>query len=90
MPRREWSQPFNEVREEILGALTRSETRSSDELVAITGLPFEDVISALRLLRKSGELEFEPVWAEEGLMSAARDIRLAGSSERGSDQLSRG
>ena len=52
MPRREWSRPFGEVKEAIMGAVRARGSLSSDELVAETGLPFEDVISALRLLRR--------------------------------------
>ncbi len=81
MPRREWSRPFGEVKEAIVGALRARRSLSSDELVAESGLPFEDVISALRLLRHGGEVEFEPVWAAEGEMSAARDVRLSASGQ---------
>lgn len=80
MPRREWSRPFEEVRAAIVGCLAYGAHRSSDEIVAQTGLPFEDVISALRLLRKGGQVEFEPVWAAEGEMSAAHDVRLTPGS----------
>ena len=79
MPRREWSRPFGEVKAAIMEQLQAGSGRTSDELVAATGLPFEDVISALRLLRHGGEVAFEPVWAGEGEMSGAREIRLAGA-----------
>ncbi len=76
MPRREWSRPFPEVKAQILRVLQTDTAHSSDTLVQATGLPFEDVISALRMLRHSGELDFEPEWAGEGVMSAAHNVRL--------------
>ena len=76
MPRREWTKPYNEIKQGILDLLSDGKTRTSDDLVAETGLPFEDVISALRMMRHAGEIEFEPEWAGEGRMSAALDIRL--------------
>ncbi|WP_029215589.1 hypothetical protein [Kallotenue papyrolyticum] len=76
MPRREWSRPFAEIRAAIVAALRDGAPRSSDELVAATGLPFEDVISALRMLRHQGVLDFEPVWEREDVMRGARNIRL--------------
>ena len=79
MPRREWSRPFGEVKEAIMGAVRARGSLSSDELVAETGLPFEDVISALRLLRRGGEIEFDPVWAGPDEMSGAQHVRLASS-----------
>jgi predicted transcriptional regulator len=76
MPRREWSRPFPEIRSEILAALSDRAPHSSDELVRSTGLPFEDVISALRMLRHSGDLDFDPEWEREGVMRSAHNIRL--------------
>ena len=83
MPRREWTRPFNEIRQTIVERLRDGAAQSSDDLVAQTGLPFEDVISALRLMRHAGEVEFEPEWAGEGRMSAARAIRLTGPKDGG-------
>jgi hypothetical protein len=82
MPRREWSRPFGEVKESIIGSLRRRTAATSDELVAETGLPFEDVISALRMLRHGGEVEFEPVWAGPNEMSGAENIRLSATAEK--------
>ena len=76
MPRREWSRPFPEIKAQIYSVLQGGTAQSSDTLVQATGLPFEDVISALRMLRHSGEVDFEPEWASEGEMSAAHNIRL--------------
>lgn len=77
MPRREWSKPFPEIKAQLLDALSDGQSHTSDDLVAATGLPFEDVISALRMLRHSGDLDFEPEWESEGVMRAAREVRLA-------------
>ena len=82
MPRREWSRPFGEVKEAIVGALRAHPSLSSDDLVAATGLPFEDVISALRLLRRGGEVEFDPVWAAPDEMSGARNVRLSAAAQK--------
>ena len=79
MPRREWSRPFGDIKYAILELLNDGAPLTSDDLAARTGLPFEDVIAALRLLRHSGEIEFEPVWASPDEMSGARQIRLAGA-----------
>lgn len=80
MPRREWSRPFAEIRAAMVEALRDGQPRSSDELVAATGLPFEDVISALRMLRHQGVLDFEPIWEGEDVMRGARNIRLRTAS----------
>ncbi len=77
MPRREWTKPFNEIKQTILDLLRDGRARTGEELVAETGLSFEDVISALRLMRQAGEVKFEPEWADEGRMSGAREIRLS-------------
>jgi|GEM_PF-5035366 len=82
MPRREWSRPFPEIRERIVESLAVNSDISSDELVARTGLPLEDVISALRMLRHNGVLDFEPDWASEGVLAAAHHIRLRSERER--------
>ncbi len=76
MPRREWSRPFPEIKAELCRALAAGPVQHSDLLVQATGLPFEDVISALRMLRHSGEIDFEPEWEGEGMMRAAHNIRL--------------
>lgn len=76
MPRREWSRPFGEIKGLILDALADGQPHTSADIVAATGLPFEDVISALRMLRHGGELDFEPEWESEGVMRAAHNIRL--------------
>lgn len=81
MPRREWSRPFGEIKTAIIAQLHGRQPVNSDDLVAATGLPFEDVISALRLLRHGGEIDFEPEWAGEGNMRGARDIRLRASDD---------
>ena len=75
MPRREWSKPFAEIKTAIIEAVQNGATTSA-ELVQTTGLPFEDVISALRMLRHGGEVEFEPEWESEGVMRAAHNVRL--------------
>lgn len=76
MPRREWSRPFPEIKARIVTALAGDRPLNSDELVQATGLPFEDVISALRMLRHTGELDFDPEWEAEGVLRAARNVRL--------------
>lgn len=76
MPRREWSRPFPEIRSQILQVLADRVPRSSDELVRSTGLPFEDVISASRMLRHNGEIDFDPEWESEGVMRSVHTIRL--------------
>lgn len=76
MPRREWSRPFPEIKEQIMSLLQNRTSVTSDEIAQQTGLPFEDVISALRMLRHSGEVDFEPEWESEGVMRAAHNIRL--------------
>jgi hypothetical protein len=81
MPRREWSQPFPEIRAAIIAAVRDNAAHSSDDLVAATGLPFEDVISALRMLRRQGDLDFEPVWERPDVMSGAQNIRLRDSTD---------
>jgi hypothetical protein len=81
MPRREWSRPFAEIRAAIVGALGDGATHTSDELIAATGLPAEDVIAALRMLRHQGAIDFEPVWEREDVMSGAREIRLRDSRD---------
>lgn len=76
MPRREWSRPFAEIKAQILDVLRDNADHSSAEIVEATGLPFEDVISALRMLRHSGDLDFEPEWEREDVMSGAHSVRL--------------
>ncbi len=76
MPRREWSRPFPEIKARLYTALAGGPVRDTDLLVQATGLPFEDVISALRMLRHSGEIDFEPEWEAEGVMRAAHNVRL--------------
>ncbi len=84
MPRRTWSKPFPEVRAAILAAVRDHGTETATDITAMTGLPFEDVISALRMLRRQGELDFDPVWEREDVMSDARHIRLrAGAADSG-------
>jgi hypothetical protein len=80
MPRREWSRPFPEVKARILGVLADGKHYSSEEIVQVTGLPFEDVISALRLLRHSGDIDFDPEWESEGVLRAAREVHLRSSN----------
>jgi hypothetical protein len=81
MPRRTWSKPFSEIRAAILAAVREQGTDTGADLAAVTGLPFEDVISALRLLRRQGELDFEPVWERDDVMSDARNIRLRAAAD---------
>ena len=81
MPRRDWSKPFPEIKAAILNALAHNQPHTSDDLVQKTQLPFEDVISALRMLRHSGDLDFEPEWESEGVMRAARNIQLRTKTE---------
>ncbi len=76
MPRREWSRPFPQIKAQLYAALAAGPIQHSDLLVQTTGLPFEDVIAALRMLRHSGEIDFEPEWETEGVMRAAHTIRL--------------
>jgi transcription initiation factor IIE alpha subunit len=76
MPRREWSRPFGEIKAQIMAVLQERTNTTSDEIVQATGLPFEDVISALRMLRHSGEIDFDPEWESEGVMRAAHNVRL--------------
>ncbi len=76
MPRREWSRPFPEIKNQIMTLLQSRTSTTSEEIVQETGLPFEDVISALRMLRHSGEIDFEPEWESEGVMRTARNVRL--------------
>jgi transcription initiation factor IIE alpha subunit len=76
MPRREWSRPFPQIKQQIIALLAEGTSTTSDQIVQATGLPFEDVISTLRMLRHSGEIDFEPEWESEGVMRAARDVRL--------------
>ena len=76
MPRREWSRPFPEIKNQIMTLLQSRTSTTSEEIAQETGLPFEDVISALRMLRHSGEIDFEPEWESEGVMRAARNVRL--------------
>ncbi len=76
MPRREWSRPFPEIKTQIMTLLQSRTSTTSEEIVQETGLPFEDVISALRMLRHSGEIDFEPEWESEGVMRAAKNVRL--------------
>ncbi len=83
MPRREWSKPFPEIKAQILAALQDGGQHTSDEIIDVTGLPFEDVISALRMLRHNGELDFEPEWEREGVMRVARAVRLREQSAGG-------
>ncbi len=80
MPRREWSRPFPEIKARILGLLADGKHYTSEEIVQATDLPFEDVISALRLLRHSGDIDFEPEWESEGVMRAAHEVRLRSDS----------
>ncbi len=81
MPRRDWSKPFPEIKAAILNALADNQPHTSDDLVQKTQLPFEDVISALRMLRHSDDLDFEPEWESEGVMRAARNIQLRTKTE---------
>lgn len=76
MPRREWSRPFPEIKQQIMMLLQSRTSTTSEEIVQETNLPFEDVISALRMLRHSGEIDFEPEWESEGVMRAAKNVRL--------------
>ncbi len=76
MPRREWSRPFGEIKAQIMAVLQQRTSTTSDDIVQATGLPFEDVISALRMLRHSGEIDFDPEWESEGVMRAAHNVRL--------------
>lgn len=76
MPRHEWSKPFGEIKAAIIDVLRDGNGHDSAEIVQATGLPFEDVISALRMLRHSGDLDFEPEWEREGVLRAAHNVRL--------------
>jgi predicted transcriptional regulator len=81
MPRREWSRPFAEIKILIMDALADPQPHTSAELAERTGLPLEDVISALRMLRHGGVLEFEPEWESEGVLRAAHNVRLVPPSQ---------
>ena len=86
MPRREWSRPFGEIKAQIMAVLQERTSTTSDDIAQATGLPFEDVISALRMLRHTGDLDFEPVWAGEGEMSGARAVRLVEGRAAGGER----
>lgn len=86
MPRRAWTRPFPEVRQAIVGVLNDGAARTSSDIVTETGLPLEDVISALRLLRHMGELDFDPEWEAADRMSGARNVRLSGRQRSSQDE----
>ena len=86
MPRRAWTRPFPEVRQAIVGVLNDGVARTSSDIVTETGLPLEDVISALRMLRHMGELDFDPEWEAADRMSGASNVRLSGRQRNSKDE----